>query len=90
MDWIKKNGLTSMLIAAIFGLYGFFVENRIERRFHEQEHINFKDEIHELQYDIKMMPKRILDEVRARQHLIKLNEMGAVRDTMAGIIDIPN
>jgi len=88
IEWIKKNGLASIIIAGMLGLYGFFIENRTERRYHEEDHVEIKGDIDEIKNDVKNMPKRILDEVRAREHLRKMQEEGIERDTTTMTINI--
>lgn len=81
LTWIKKHGLTTLLIGAMIGAYTFFIEARYMLKDHE-------DTLKELRDDVKNMPKRILDEVRARQRLQELQNEGIKRDSTDMIIKI--
>ena len=73
-QWIKRNGLTTLIIAGMLGIYGFFIEARYLLKSHDEA-------IKELKDDVENIPKRIMDEVKAREFFQRMEREGVKRDT---------
>jgi hypothetical protein len=75
LTWVKKNGLTALLIAAVIGIYTFVIRAEII-------HDNYGEIIKELKEDMKNMPKRIIDEINYQKFLRQMADEGIEKDTI--------